>query len=86
MTFLVIATIYILTLVAIWFICLHELRKERETVTVKDVADELEWQIFVPIVNTISLLIAVCCWLVWDVCQFNKLWRRLWDKIKDKEL
>ena len=86
MTFLAIATIYILTLVAICLICLHELREEREKVTVKDVADELEWQMFVPIVNTILLLIAVCCWFVWDVCQFSKLWKRLWDKIKDKEL
>ena len=86
MIILAIAAIYILTLVAIWFICLRELREERETVTVKEVADELEWQMFVPVVNTLALLIAVCCWLVWDVCQFSKLWKRLWDKIKGKEL
>ena len=86
MTFLVITAVYILTLVAIWFICLHELREEREKVTVKDVVDDFEWQMFVPIVNTISLLIAVCYWIVWDVCQFGKLWKQLWDKIKDKEL
>lgn len=86
MTFLVIATIYILTLVAIWFILLRELREERETVTVKDVVNEFSYLMFVPVVNTLALLIAVCCWLVRDVCQFGKLWKRLWDKIKDKEL
>lgn len=78
--------IYILTLVALWFICLHELRKERETVTVKDVVNKFRFSMFVPVVNTLALLIVVCCWLVWDVCQFGKLCKRLWDKIKDKEL
>ena len=77
-----IITIYILTLVAMWFICLYELRAEREKVTIGDVVSELDWSMFVPIVNTITLLAAIFCWLVWDVCKL----RKVWNKIKDKEL
>ena len=74
--------IYILTLVAIWFICLHELRKERVRVTIKDVVTDFEWQMLIPGVNTCALITAVVCWFVWDICRVN----RLWDKIKDREL
>lgn len=77
-----IITSYILTLVAMWFIFLNELRAEREKVTIGDVVSEFDWQMFVPIVNTITLLAVIFCWLVWDVCKLNKVW----NKIKDKEL
>lgn len=74
--------IYILTIVALWFICLHELRKVLKRVTIKDAVYNFKWQIFIPGANTCALIIITACWFVWDICRVN----RLWDKIKDKEL
>lgn len=74
--------IYIATIISYWVICAIGLKQEKEIVKIKDVAEEVEWYHYLPILNTTILVVATILWIVWDVCKLSKVW----DKIKEIEL
>jgi Na+(H+)/acetate symporter ActP len=77
---------YILTLVFIGFLVLTDLREEKGKVTVGDILTGMPFVMYVPIINTIILIIAGIACLVWEVFGVGTLCKKLWDKVKDIEL
>lgn len=78
--------IYILTLVFMWFLTLNDLREEKGKVTVGDILTDIPWIMYVPIINTITLIIVGVAFLVWEVFGVGTLFRKIWNKVKDIEL
>lgn len=78
--------VYILTLAFMWFLTLNELREEKGKVTVGDVLTDIPSVMYIPIINTITLIIIGIAFLVWDVFGVCALFKKLWDKVKDIEL
>lgn len=78
--------VYILTLAFMWFLTLNDLREEKDKVTVGDILTDIPWTMYVPIMNTIVLIIIGIAYLVWDVFGVGALCKKLWDKVKDIEL
>lgn len=78
--------VYILTLAFMWFLTLNDLREEKGKVTVGDILTDIPWIMYVPIMNTIVLIIIGIAYLVWEVFGVGALCKKLWDKVKDIEL
>lgn len=78
--------VYILTLAFMWFLTLNDLREEKGKVTVGDILTDIPWRMYVPIMNTIVLIILGIAYLVWEVFGVGALCKKLWDKVKDIEL
>lgn len=78
--------IYILTLAFAWFLTRNELREEKEKVTVGDILTNTPGVLYIPIINTMALIIVCIAFLVWEVFGIGTLFKKLWDKVKDIEL
>jgi Na+(H+)/acetate symporter ActP len=77
---------YILTLAFMWFLTMNDLREENGKVTVGDVLVDIPWIMYVPIINTITLIIVGMVFLVWEVFGVGALFRKIWNKVKDIEV
>ena len=62
------------------------MREEKGKVTVGDILTDIPWIMYVPIMNTIVLIIIGIAYLVWEVFGVGALCKKLWDKVKDIEL
>lgn len=78
--------VYILTLAFMWFLTLKDLREEKGKVTVGDILTDIPWTMYVPIINTMLLIIVGIAYLVWEVFGVGTLCKKFWDKVKDIEL
>ena len=78
--------VYVLTLAFMWFLTLNDLREEKGKVTVGDILTDIPWIMYVPIMNTIELIIFGIAYLVWEVFGVGALCKKLWDKVKNIEL
>ena len=78
--------VYILTLAFMWFLTINDLREENGKVTVGDILTDIPFGMYVPIINTITLIIVGAAFLVWEVFGKGTLCKKLWDKVKDIEL
>ena len=77
---------YILTLAFALFLTMNELRNDKEKTTVGNILTNTPGILYVPIVNTISLIIVFIAFLVWDVFGIGSLCKKFWDKVKDIEI
>jgi Na+(H+)/acetate symporter ActP len=77
---------YILTLAFAWVLTINELRGEKGKVTVGDILTNTPGILYIPIINTMSLIIIGVAFLVWEVFGVGALCKKLWDKVKDIEL
>ena len=82
----VIAITYLATLVALWIINFKGLKDECRKVTIEDVVKEFDFWEFIPLYNTLVLLLIVLAYFVWEGCKLGALCKLIWDKIKDIEL
>lgn len=78
--------VYILTLAFAWFLTLNNLREEKGNVTVGDVLTDMPLVVYIPIINTVLLIIISIAFLVWEVFGIGAIFKKLWDKVKDIEL
>lgn len=78
--------IYILTLAFALFLTRGELLNEKGRATVGDILTNTPGILYVPIVNTISLIIVFIAFLVWEVFGIGTLCKKFWNKVKDIEL
>jgi Na+(H+)/acetate symporter ActP len=78
--------VYILTLAFMWFLTINDLREEKGKVTVGDVLVDIPLVMYIPIINTMSLIIVGIAFLVWEVFGVGALCKKLWDKVKDIEI
>lgn len=78
--------VYILTLVFAWFLTMNELRIEKEKVTVGNILTNTPGILYIPIINTMSLIIIGVAFLVWEVFGVGALFRKIWNKVKDIEV
>lgn len=78
--------VYIITLAFTLFLTRNELRNEKEKTTVGDILTNTPGILYIPIVNTISLIIVFIAFLVWEVFGVGTLCKKLWNKVKDIEL
>lgn len=77
---------YILTLAFAWLLTINELRREKEKVTVGDILTNTPGILYIPILNTISLIIVFIAFLVWEVFGVGALCKKIWNKVKDIEV
>lgn len=77
---------YILTLAFAWFLSRNELREEKDKVTVDDTLTNIPGILYIPIINTMSLIIMCIAFLVWEVFGVGTLFKKIWDKIKNIEV
>ena len=77
---------YIITLAFALFLTRNELRNEKEKTTVGDILSNTPGFLYVPIVNTISLIIVFIAFLIWEVFGVGALFRKIWNKVKDIEV
>lgn len=78
--------VYIITLAFVLFLTRNELRNEKEKTTVGDILTNTPGILYVPIVNTISLIIVFIAFLIWGVFGVGTLCKKIWDKVKDIEV
>ena len=78
--------VYILTLAFALFLTKNELRNDKEKTTVGNILTNTPGILYVPIVNTISLIIVFIAFLVWEVFGVGTLFRKIWNKVKDIEV
>jgi hypothetical protein len=69
-----------------WFLALNDLREEKSKVTVGDVLTDIPEVMYIPIINTITLIIVGTAFLVWEVFGVGTLCKKFWDKVKNIEL
>ena len=79
-------TVYILTLAFALFLTRNELLNVKENTTVGDILTNTPGILYVPIVNTISLIIVFIAFLIWEVFGVGTLCKKIWDKVKDVEV
>lgn len=79
-------SVYILTLAFAWFLTKNELREEKGKVTIGDTLTNTPGILYIPIINTMSLIIIGIAFLVWEVFGVGALCKKIWDKVKDIEL
>ena len=77
---------YIITLAFALFLTRNELRNEKEKTTVGDILTNTPGILYIPIINTMSLIIIGGAFLVWEVFGVGTLCKKLWDKVKDIEI
>lgn len=78
--------VYILTLAFALFLTRGELLNEKGKATVGDILTNTPGILYVPILNTVSLIIVFIVFLVWEVFGVGTLCKKLWDKVKDIEI
>ena len=78
--------VYILTLAFAWGLTKNELLEEKGKATVGDILTNTPGILYIPILNTGSLIIVGVAFLVWEVFGVGTLCKKLWDKVKDIEL
>lgn len=78
--------VYILTLAFALFLTRSELLNEKGKATVGDILTNTPGILYIPIINTMSLIIIGVAFLVWEVFGVGTLCKKLWDKVKDIEL
>lgn len=78
--------VYILTLAFALFLTRGELLNEKGKATVGDILTNTPGILYIPIINTMSLIIVGIAFLVWEVFGVGALFKKLWDKVKDIEL
>lgn len=78
--------VYILTLAFAWVLTINELRGEKEKVTVGDILTNTPGILYIPIINTMALIIVGVAFLVWEVFGVGILFNKIWDKVKDIEV
>ena len=78
--------VYILTLAFAWGLTKNELREEKGKVTVGDILTNTPGILYMPIINTMSLIIIGVAFLVWEVFGVGALFRKNWNKVKDIEI
>lgn len=79
-------TVYILTLAFALFLTRGELLNEKVKATVGDILTNTPGILYIPIINTMSLIIVGVAFLVWEVFGVGTLCKKFWDKVKDVEL
>ena len=79
-------TVYILTLAFALFLTRGELLNEKGKATVGDILTNTPGILYIPILNTVSLIIVFIVFLVWEVFRVGTLCKKLWDKVKDIEI
>jgi hypothetical protein len=62
------------------------LREEKGKVTVGDVLVDIPLVMYIPIINTMALIVIGTLFLIWEIFGIRTLFKKLWDKIKDIEL
>ena len=77
---------YILTLAFAWFLIRNEVRNEKGKATVGDILTNTPGLLYIPIINTLSLIILCIVFLVWEVFGVGALFRKIWGKVKDIEM
>lgn len=77
---------YILTLAFAWFLTINELRGEKGKVTVGDILTNTPGILYIPIINTMSLIIVGVAFLVWEVFGVGILFNKIRGKVKDIEV
>lgn len=77
---------YILTLAFAWVLTINELRGEKEKVTVGNILTNTPGVLYIPIINTMALIIVGVAFLVWEVFGVGTLFRKIWNKVKDIEV
>lgn len=78
--------VYILTIAFALFLTRGELLNEKGKATVGDILTNTPGILYIPIINTISLIIVFIAFLVWEVFGVGTLFNKIWDKVKDIEL
>lgn len=78
--------VYILTLAFALVLTINELRGEKEKVTVGDTLTNTPGILYVPIINTMSLIIVFIAFLVWEIFGVGALCKKIWGKVKDIEV
>lgn len=78
--------VYILTLVFMFFLSLNDLREEKGKVTVGDVLVDIPLVMYIPIINTMALIVIGMLFLIWEIFGIRTLFNKIWDKVKDIEL
>lgn len=87
MTYLVIGiVVYLLTIVAYLYVMVRGLKEEQAVVTVGDVIKNFDIFYFIPVFNTIVLIVITGIYVILEVCKFGKVCKWVWNKIKDIEL
>lgn len=77
---------YILTLAFALFLTRGELLNEKGKATVGDILTNTPGILYIPIINTMSLIIVGVAFLVWEVFGVGALFRKIWNKVKDIEV
>lgn len=77
---------YILTLAFAWFLTRNEVRNEKGKATVGDILTNTPGLLYIPVINTLSLIIVFIAFLIWEVFGVGTLCKKIWDKVKDIEL
>lgn len=78
--------VYILTLAFALFLTRGELLNEKGKATIGDILTNTPGILYIPIINTMALIIVGVAFLVWEVFGIGTLCKKLWDKVKDIEL
>lgn len=78
--------VYILTIAFALFLTRGELLNEKGRATVGDILTNTPGILYIPIINTMSLIIVGVAFLVWEVFGIGALCKKLWDKVKDIEI
>lgn len=78
--------VYILTLAFALFLTRGELLNEKGKATVGDILTNTPGILYIPIINTMSLIIVGVAFLVWEVFGVGALFRKIWNKVKDIEV
>lgn len=78
--------VYILTLAFALFLTRGELLNEKGKATVGDILTNTPGILYIPIINTMSLIIIGVAFLVWEVFGVGALFRKIWNKVKNIEV
>lgn len=78
--------VYILTLAFALVLTRGELLNEKGKATVGDILTNTPSILYIPIINTMVLIIVGVAFLVWEVFGVGTLFNKIWDKVKDIEV
>ena len=78
--------VYILTLAFALFLTRGELLNEKGKATIGDILTNTPGILYIPIINTMSLIIVGIAFLVWEVFGVGALCKKIWGKVKDIEV
>lgn len=78
--------VYILTLAFALFLTRGELLNEKGKASIGDILTNTPALLYIPIINTMSLIIIGVVFLVWEVFGAGALFRKIWNKVKDIEV